>query len=165
MKRLDVVSKESTSRREFCQQVCQAASVAALGVLLPGCGGGGNPVGPSGGSFTALPVISSAISNGTITLNIDSASPLNAVGGAALVSASGRAFLVAQPTQNTFAALTAICTHQTCTITGFRSPDYVCPCHGSTFTLNGQVVGGPAPRGLSSFGTTFSNGVLTISVA
>ena len=165
MKRVGVVSPDSTTRREFCQQVCQAASVAALGVLLPGCGGSGNPAGPSGPGATALPVISSAISNGAIALTIDASSPLNTVGGAALVSASGRAFLVGRTGQDAFTALTAICTHQNCTITGFRSPDYVCPCHGSMYTLTGQVVSGPAPRALPSFLTAFSNGVLTITVA
>jgi cytochrome b6-f complex iron-sulfur subunit len=163
VKRIDVVPSETTSRREFCQQVCQAASVAALGVLLPGCGGG-NPAGPSGVTGTALPVISSAIANNAITLTVDGSSPINNVGSAAIVQASGRVFLVGRTGQDSFAALTAICTHQTCTITGFNAPNYLCPCHGSQFTLAGQVVSGPAPRPLTTYPTSFANNVLTISV-
>lgn len=46
-----------------------------------------------------------------------------------------------------FFAITAVCTHLGCIIaqddTGFA-----CPCHGSKFSEDGKVVGGPAPRAL-----------------
>jgi Rieske Fe-S protein len=71
---------------------------------------------------------------------------------------------VARTSDSGFTALTAICTHQACTITGFASQEYVCPCHGSRFGLNGGVLSGPAPRALRSFATRFANGVLTISI-
>jgi cytochrome b6-f complex iron-sulfur subunit len=46
-------------------------------------------------------------------------------------------------------ALSAVCTHLGC-ITRFRSDENViaCPCHGSRFDLEGNVVHGPAPRPL-----------------
>ncbi len=46
-------------------------------------------------------------------------------------------------------ALSAVCTHLGC-ITRFRSDENViaCPCHGSRFDLEGDVVHGPAPRPL-----------------
>jgi cytochrome b6-f complex iron-sulfur subunit len=46
-------------------------------------------------------------------------------------------------------ALSAVCTHLGC-ITRFRSDERViaCPCHGSRFDLEGNVVHGPAPRSL-----------------
>lgn len=162
MKRIDVLTSEATSRREFCHQACQAASVAALGILLPGCGGS-NPAGPSGVGAPALPQLSSSISNGAFTLAIDTTSPLNAVGNAALVQASGRAFLVARTTQDSFVALTATCTHAQCTITGFQNQDYVCPCHGSRYNTAGQVLSGPAPRSLAQFASAFANNLLTVT--
>ena len=48
-----------------------------------------------------------------------------------------------------FRALSAVCTHLGC-ITRHQ-PDrniIACPCHGSQFTLAGEVVAGPAPRPL-----------------
>ena len=48
-----------------------------------------------------------------------------------------------------FRALSAVCTHLGC-ITRFQ-PDrniIACPCHGSQFTLGGDVLHGPAPRPL-----------------
>ncbi|PWT79895.1 MAG: hypothetical protein C5B57_13115 [Blastocatellia bacterium] len=52
---------------------------------------------------------------------------------------------------------------QTCTITGFSSPNYVCPCHDSVFDVNGHVLSGPAPSALRQYTTQFDNGMLTIS--
>jgi Rieske Fe-S protein len=99
-----------------------------------------------------------------VVVQIDSASPLAAVGSAAQVRSSGGAFLVARTAQDTFTALTSTCTHDTCTITGFESSSYVCPCHGSRFTTTGRVLNGPASSPLRAFATEFSNNVLTISL-
>ena len=163
MKRIEVESLSQT-RRQFCQQACHAASLAALGVLLPGCGGS-SPTGPTGGGgVPALPVVNSTINGSVFTLNIDASSPLNTVGNAALVQASGRQFLVARTAQDTFVALTATCTHEACTVSGYTNQTYVCPCHGSRYNTAGTVLSGPAPRNLAQFATAFANNVLTVSV-
>jgi Rieske Fe-S protein len=46
-------------------------------------------------------------------------------------------------------ALSAVCTHLGC-ITRYLSDEkaIACPCHGSRFDLEGNVVHGPAPRPL-----------------
>ena len=161
-KRLEVDSVSQT-RRQFCQQACHAASLAALGVILPGCGG--SPTAPTGGGgVPSLPVLNSTISGNAFTLTIDANSPLNTVGNAALVQASGRQFLVARTAQDAFVALTATCTHEACTVTGFSGGNYVCPCHGSRYNTAGAVLSGPAPRSLAQFASAFANGVLTVSV-
>jgi cytochrome b6-f complex iron-sulfur subunit len=162
VKHIDLHVETVSTRRGFCQQACQAAGLAALGIMLPGCGG--NSSGPSGmGVLPALPVVNATIASGAFTLTIDAASPLNAVGSAALINASGFGFLVARTGQDSFTALTATCTHQNCTITGYQSGTYECPCHGSRFTTSGSVVSGPAPRSLQTFATSFTGGVLTVS--
>jgi Rieske Fe-S protein len=141
----------------------QTASLAAMTLAVTGCGG--SPSSPTGGStLPALPTINSSIVASTITLTIDAASPLNTVGNAALVNASGRSFLVARTAQNAFTALTAVCTHEACTVSNYQNQVYECPCHGSQYNTSGGVTKGPAPRSLSSFATNFSGTVLTISV-
>lgn len=146
-------------RRTFCAQACQAASCLALGALASACGGGGS----SPSNVPQLTLLNGSVSGTTVQVQIDSSSPLAAVGGAAMVRTSSGAFLVARTGPESFSALTTICTHETCTITGFDNANFVCPCHGSRFSTTGRVVNGPANAPLRSFTTSFSNNVLTIS--
>jgi len=152
------------TRREFCIQTCQATTLltlgGALGAILEACSSG-NPF----ASGEQLERIQTTVVNQTITLTIDAASPLATVGNAALVQGSGRSVLVARTAQDTFVAVTAICTHQSCTITGFSNQVYTCPCHGSQFGVNGNLVRGPAATSLRSFQTQFANDQLTISLS
>jgi cytochrome b6-f complex iron-sulfur subunit len=83
---------------------------------------------------------------------------------AALVNSSGANVLVSRTAQDTFAAVTAVCTHEACTITGVSGTIYVCPCHGSQFSATGGVVKGPAAQPLRQFTTRFSGNVLTITL-
>jgi cytochrome b6-f complex iron-sulfur subunit len=111
----------------------------------------------------ALPVLTGQDTSSGVTISIDSASPLATVGGAALVESGSRALLVARTGQNSFAALSAICTHLACVISGFGNGVYVCPCHGSQFTTSGSVVSGPASSPLPQFTATLSGATLTIA--
>ena len=150
---------DGQTRREFCTQAAALTIFGgALGAILDGCS---SPTSPS--NVATLPVLSGTPVSGGITLTIDSSSPLSAVGSAALVQTSVRDFLVAHTSQNAFVALSAICTHQYCIITGFANQTYVCPCHGSTYDINGRVTGGPAPASLFQYPTQLTNGVLTIT--
>ncbi len=49
-----------------------------------------------------------------------------------------------------YAALSPICTHQGCTV-DIAGPRLVCPCHGSTYDREGNVLRGPAERALRRF--------------
>jgi Rieske Fe-S protein len=155
----------SQTRREFCATACRGASVAALagalGVVLESCGGG-NPTGASSDA-TPLPVVTGDATSNAVTISVAAGSPLAAVGGMALVQTALGDLLVAHTGDGTYVALTATCTHQNCTITGQYSQDFVCPCHGSTFSTSGQVLSGPAPRALTRYQTQLSGDVLTIT--
>lgn len=165
MNRVDGEELTQPTRRVFCTQACRAMSALVAGGVLHGCGGGGNPAGPSGGnSATALPVVSASASGNTVSVSVDAGSPLASVGGSALVQTSGGSFLVARTAQDRFTVLTATCTHEACTITGHNAQTYVCPCHGSQFNASGGVVNGPATRPLTSFPATFSANVLSFNV-
>ncbi len=56
--------------------------------------------------------------------------------------------LVVRRDGNRFAAISTVCTHLGCTV---RSSEigFDCPCHGSNYDEQGNVVGGPAPRQLA----------------
>jgi Rieske Fe-S protein len=146
------------TRRAFCSHAVTLAVFSGAEILLEGCN---SPTAPS--NAPTLPTVNGTQAAGGITVTIDAASPLASVGSAALVQSSVGDFLVAHTAQNTFSALTAICTHQTCTINGYENQNFVCPCHGSTFDVNGHVLMGPAPAALRQYASQFSNGVLTIT--
>jgi len=154
--------RANVTRRSFCVQACHVASVAALGTVLPGCGGGGGSTSPSP-MVPQLPIINATGGGGVATVTL-TGSPLAAVGSAARVQTSQGQLLVARTTQNSAAAVTAICTHEMCTITGFEGQRYVCPCHGSQYNTDGAVLQGPATQSLRMFVASIAGDVLTIQL-
>jgi Rieske Fe-S protein len=113
----------------------------------------GNLLGVSNGQFTGAGV----------QVNV-SGSALADVGGAVLVQSTAGVFLVARVGANTFSAIDAVCSHESCTITGADGATYVCQCHGSRYNRSGQVLAGPARAALRQFPTTFTEGVVTIAL-
>jgi cytochrome b6-f complex iron-sulfur subunit len=111
-----------------------------------------------------LPVINGTVAGNAVTVNADPNTVLGPVGGAALVRSGAGDFLVAHTALSTFSALTAMCTHEACTITNFNNPTYVCPCHGSQFNTAGQVLSGPATRSLRTYPTQLTSTTLTITI-
>lgn len=73
--------------------------------------------------------------------------PLDFSDGVVRFNKEKKAYVVG--TSNGVYALSAVCTHLGC-ITRYKSDEKViaCPCHGSRFDLEGNVVHGPAPRPL-----------------
>ena len=49
-----------------------------------------------------------------------------------------------------FYCISSVCTHLGCNVKR-GGPGFECPCHGSQFDENGQVVRGPAPKPLAWF--------------
>ncbi|MFB8229335.1 Rieske (2Fe-2S) protein [Cellulosimicrobium sp. NPDC055967] len=83
------------------------------------------------------------------------------VGGALAVTVAGAPLLVTQPEEGTFAAFSAICTHQGCTV-GPGDGELLCPCHASRYDLaTGAVLGGPAPSPLPEVPVTVDGGEVT----
>jgi Rieske Fe-S protein len=150
------------TRRQFCTYTCQAVSVLAAGTLTA-CGHG-SPSSPGSVSVAQLPNVSGSVAGRTITVTVDAASPVVNVGSAAMLQTSLGRILIAHTAASAFTAVTATCTHDACTITGFEDAEYVCPCHGSRFATSGAVLNGPAQRALQQFATTFDGTVLTVSV-
>jgi cytochrome b6-f complex iron-sulfur subunit len=111
-----------------------------------------------------IPSASATIVNGALELTIDATSPLARVGNAVLIENGLGKFLVARTAQDTFVALTAVCTHFGCTIVRYDNMIYECPCHGSRFGTNGSVVRGPASSPLRQFATRLAGDVLTITL-
>ncbi len=62
-----------------------------------------------------------------------------------------------------FVALSPICTHRGCTVQ-IRAARLVCPCHGSTYDLEGRVIRGPAQRSLARYAVEVREGDVLIDL-
>jgi len=72
--------------------------------------------------------------------------------------------VVTQPAAGTFAAFSAICTHQGCTVDAVAGGTINCPCHGSKFKIaDGSVANGPASQALEKKNVTVANGKITLA--
>ena len=113
------------------------AAAGPAGALLAGC---------------TVPVRSLRVPGGAeARVPLDAFPELARPGGVVrVVTPEHRGVYVRAETDGTFAAVSAVCTHQGCIVDptpeGFR-----CPCHGSTFGLDGRRTGGPARRELARF--------------
>jgi cytochrome b6-f complex iron-sulfur subunit len=157
------------SRRVFL--VKSAGTIAVLSTsglvstIINSCGGN-NPSGPS--NVSTMNIIQGTVSNNEITLSIAAPSPIADKNTRAVVEYNngGGALLVEHNSDDTFRAVSGICTHQGCIVTDFdgTSNVFVCPCHGSRFDLTGNVIQGPAPSRLVQYSTRVANNSLIITL-
>ncbi|QGQ20645.1 Rieske 2Fe-2S domain-containing protein [Cellulomonas sp. JZ18] len=135
------------SRREVLGRVGVAAlGTAAVGVLAACSGSDGGPDGGAGGGGGG----GATPGPGGVLASVDDVP----VGGAlAVTGPDGDRVLLTQPTEGTILGLSAVCTHQGCTVVP-ADDELSCPCHGSVFTLDGEAVSGPATEPLPTFAVT-----------
>jgi len=75
-------------------------------------------------------------------------------------------FYLARLEDGGFLALSRTCTHLGCSIPwNEEKKQFICPCHGSTFDLTGEVLTAPAPRPLDIYPTRIENGVVKVDMA
>ena len=101
-----------------------------------------------------------AVSNINLDLSLAENSALSSTGSSKIVQN-----ILIINTGTGIVALSAICTHQGCTV-GYNSgkADIECPCHGSVFSTSGSVLVGPASSPLRSYAVTQDGTVLTITL-
>lgn len=58
--------------------------------------------------------------------------------------------VVTQPAAGEFKGFSAVCTHTGCVLNEIADGTINCPCHGSKFSLDGEVVNGPAKKPLEA---------------
>lgn len=79
-----------------------------------------------------------------------------------LITEKTTAWVVKQP-DNQVVAFTPTCTHLGCAYHwDDASHTFICPCHTSSFAIDGKVLGGPAPRPLDRYEVKIESGVLEI---
>lgn len=157
MIKLDELS--TPTRREFCACCSKAAGLLAMGAVA-GCGG--SPTGPSSNA-QSLTSVAATVNGRAVSVSVGANSPLASTGGMAMTQTSVGTFLLTRTGATSATVLTATCTHEGCAINGFSGSQFVCPCHGSTFSTSGSVVKGPANRALQQFAAQVNGDVLTFT--
>ena len=66
--------------------------------------------------------------------------------------------------EDSYQAFSAVCTHLRCSVRPSKH-FLVCPCHGSTFDLEGNAVRGPAEQPLTRYRTELSTDGIEIYIA
>jgi menaquinol-cytochrome c reductase iron-sulfur subunit len=65
--------------------------------------------------------------------------------------------------QNQLCVLTSICPHLGCTVPWNKEKkQFICPCHGGTFSADGSRVSGPSQRGMDTLETSVQDGQLLV---
>jgi nitrite reductase/ring-hydroxylating ferredoxin subunit len=135
------------TRRAVLRGVVAAGALGVAGVGLAACGGDEETDTGAGGTTTGAPETSAPAgggSGGGLAKTGDIP-----VGGGKVFSTEK--VVVTQPRQGTFAAFTAVCTHQGCTVNEVGGGTINCPCHGSRYAIaDGSVANGPATKGLAA---------------
>ena len=100
-----------------------------------------------------------------LVINLASNAALDAVGGVAAFDFKGTPIYVFRTGDATFRVLSRLCTHQACTINWqSSSTKLACPCHGSEFDAQGNVLKGPASSPLQEFAATYDANANTLTV-
>ncbi len=73
-------------------------------------------------------------------------------------------FIVIQVSQGQFVALSNSCTHACCQV-NLTQGELYCPCHGSSFDLQGNVTGGPAGQSLPTLPVCFDGSTVYVQLA
>jgi len=135
------------------------SALVVLPVLCGGCTDNGVEV-----PIVDLP----AVVNQAIVIPLDDFPELKSVGGSLVGKTAGYAnpIVIARVRDDMFAAVDAICTHMRCTV-AYNALNITldCPCHGSTYEIDGTVIGGPAPRALRTFTVRSDGTTVTVTLA
>lgn len=112
-----------------------------------------------GGAFAAFGLyrfLTPDVEGGDVILSVESAKVPE---GGALVFADKQTAVMKLDGRITAMSLT--CTHLGCTVS-LDGDRFACPCHGSVFALNGEVIKGPAAKRLTVFAAEEKDGKVTV---
>jgi Rieske Fe-S protein len=133
------------SRRSFLKQA------GAVLPLVAGCAAAGT-------TLHRVPA-----QNGKAFISLADFPELSGTGGAVKLQIEGQrdpVFLV-RTGESRYVALSSLCTHLACQVRK-QPQSFRCPCHGSTYDLEGEVLRGPAQSPLKRFRTEVVEGGVII---
>jgi len=157
-----ISSSDNCSRREFLNRTISGAKSIALGsftiALINACSsddGDSNPTGPG-------------LESSELTVDVTESAniPLQNVGGIVALGANSidsKGLFVVRKSETVVDVFSRECTHQACVVSAFSGNTATCNCHGSQFSITGQVLRGPASSPLKKYSATINGNIITIS--
>ncbi|QNJ93610.1 Rieske (2Fe-2S) protein [Mycolicibacterium fluoranthenivorans] len=126
------------------RQVLAGAGIGLGATAIAACSGSGQKAAPPATESSAG---TSAPGQAAGTLATTSQVP---VGSGVIVDD----VVLTQPAAGVFKGLSTVCTHAGCAVSSVADGKITCPCHGSTFDLDGAVLKGPATKPLATVAVT-----------
>jgi cytochrome b6-f complex iron-sulfur subunit len=106
-------------------------------------------VGRGFAALLALPV--SLLFGKKLSVDLAQVPKLKEIGGQVTIKLMREDVLIIRESEKTVRIFNAHCTHKGCLVKYSKKDNRIeCPCHGSQYDLNGNVLKGPAPRPLLS---------------
>jgi Rieske Fe-S protein len=98
------------------------------------------------------------------TIKIADNPGLGKVGGFVLIKGTPAGeLLIVRSGNEQFDAMSNVCPHKQCHVE-VKSPTLIkCPCHGSTYQIDGAYVSGPSKKSLKKFRVTTDGGVISVT--
>lgn len=140
---------QEISRRELMK----AALVAGLTVVgVAGCNSSDEQSAQSSTGGPTQPSGTAATKNADGTATVAGGGKLDAGTALLITLPDQRPALLFKTKSGQVSALSALCTHNQCTVTWDSSKEKLnCPCHGSVFDLSGKAEKGPAKEPLEKY--------------
>jgi cytochrome b6-f complex iron-sulfur subunit len=135
-------------RKEFIKKsFFLAGAVAGGAVLLESCG-----------KQNSTPASSAPTLDFTIDISTSQYNALQHNGNYVYANS----VIIARDNSGNFIALYDVCPHAGCVVQFNGTSQFPCPCHGSDFDNNGNVISGPAASGLKKYNTTLTGTMLRV---
>lgn len=141
--------------------VIKAAGAVGVAAALAGCSEYGAKQ-PAADAPAQAPVTVPAVGGGGGAAPADALAQVSDIPVGGGVVFADAAVVVTQPTAGSLQAFSAVCTHQGCLVNAVKDGKILCPCHGSSFNLDGTVAGGPAPKALAAKAITVQGGAVVL---
>lgn len=133
------MANQPINRRLFCKGMVIAPLLPVTTILgIIGC--------------ATVPIYRGTLSNGRVMVPQEELDSRNDKNKAFVVQVSELEYpiIIVQESSDKYHALSVQCTHQGCHVRPSRN-SLTCPCHGSTYDLDGKVTRGPALAPLQRF--------------
>ncbi len=140
------------------RQALVNTGISLAATTIAGCATYGKP--PAAPAAEAAPTSGIAAAPGDATVRVQAiASTADIPVGSGVIVDD---VVITQPTKGKFNGFSAICTHAGCTVAEVVGASINCPCHGSSFNLDGTVAKGPASRPLDAKGIVVQGNSITL---